>query len=591
MATVLFLNNTQVFPDGTQSIKVTRENPYMTSAGSYTLDVVLPMDILVNRRFFGNANRMERSKNFAPMKCRLLVGNHLVLSGSAKVTQVTENQVKVQLLGGRSEVNFLAEDNGDYIDELPLWLEPTLMELAADPTLADNRKVRSRFSYIHDETSGYTGQFQHFCLIDIAKEIIAYYGFTVTSCSVVVEPWNQIYVANAKNTRHAEHTLPHWTPREFFTEFCNFFNVTLDIDESAETVAIVDTPTFFSGRRNRELSPVDEYTAEVSDDGHALAADNLSFDLSSSEGHDYDCISDSIRLFGAVREYESYSEALSAYNAMNETERKLYIFKCPMGKFAGWDHDFSDWGDEQPHPAFTQIDVLAPLTRAHDASETKLKICPVAIIMGEYGGFFGSQSSDGHSIIYRQFMPSLENPTGIERGYNTARSNGSFGGSNSQSGNSDSEDTTPIQDLIEGNSEIDGQAEKEDRLQVMFIDDIEQTYSRWDSSRPNEYIELPGITGFTDWQYKKSHRGNEHRHWSLSLNPTNADSYLGQLHVNGFSFNMKVKHIFKFVEERMPDPRDIFIIRGKKYGCEKIEANVNGEGFNKLMTGYFYEML
>ena len=54
---------------------------------------------------------------------------------------------------------------------------------------------------------------------------------------------------------------------------------------------------------------------------------------------------------------------------------------------------------------------------------------------------------------------------------------------------------------------------------------------------------------------------------------------------------MKVKHIFKFVEERMPDPRDIFIIRGKKYGCEKIEANVNGEGFNKLMTGYFYEML
>ena len=43
--------------------------------------------------------------------------------------------------------------------------------------------------------------------------------------------------------------------------------------------------------------------------------------------------------------------------------------------------------------------------------------------------------------------------------------------------------------------------------------------------------------------------------------------------------------------EEMPDPTGIFIIRNKRYGCEKIEANITSDGFDKLMTGYFYEML
>ena len=43
MATVLYLNNTQVYPDSSQSIKLIRENPYFTESESYTLEVNLPM--------------------------------------------------------------------------------------------------------------------------------------------------------------------------------------------------------------------------------------------------------------------------------------------------------------------------------------------------------------------------------------------------------------------------------------------------------------------------------------------------------------------------------------------------------------------
>ena len=96
--------------------------------------------------------------------------------------------------------------------------------------------------------------------------------------------------------------------------------------------------------------------------------------------------------------------------------------------------------------------------------------------------------------------------------------------------------------------------------------------------------------GFTDYQYKRNHKGAAHRLWSLSLNPCEATHYLGQLHQNGFTFNMKARHCFRFLADDMPDPTRVYIIRGKPYGCEKVEANIGDRGMERLMTGYFYEM-
>ena len=118
--TVLTLNGTQVFPAGNQTIKLTRENPYFTQSDSYTLEVTLPMDILENRQFFGPIHRLEHSKRLSTMTCLLTVNNKPILAGTAKVTQVSELEVKVQLIGGLSEVKFLSRENQVYIDELEM---------------------------------------------------------------------------------------------------------------------------------------------------------------------------------------------------------------------------------------------------------------------------------------------------------------------------------------------------------------------------------------------------------------------------------------------------------------------------------------
>lgn len=583
------------FDTQAQSFKLTRENPYFTKSDSYTLDVSLPMDIIENRRLFRNLQRIDASKQIQPTDCRLNINNQTILQGVAKVMQVNEKSAKVQLIGGNSVINFLDAEYGEYIDELPLGEVTTNGEASGMDRFVTTNGVRLALSPANNETAGgWTNHF-HFCLVDIMEKMLEHYGFSISENSVNCEPWNKVFVATAMQTTNVSHTLPHWTPKTFIEEFSKFFNVTLIFDQVNSSVRIIGAPAFFRNAERLTVDPEDEYTSEMtgSEDAHALAADRIAFDMSGSTHHDYDVIPDEIREGAPTHVYESKNEAVAAYEGMDESSRLKQIFKCDTGRFAGWKHDYSDVGEEdEQRTLFTQIDVFAPLER-DSGSETKLKICPVAIGTEEYesifgnGGSFGGGVTSGNETVIKTTMtlPSLENPTGSDTGVNI-HADGSWG--RGRRGR-ESQDLPTIQECVEGDAEIE-KKEKEDRLQVMFVDNVKQTYFVDNNGTKSERREF--TFGFTDWQYKASHKNGEtHNHWSFSLNPTEADAYLGQLHQNGFTFNMKAKHRFRFVSDRIPSAQALYIVRGKRYGCEKLEISITELGFDKLITGYFYEML
>jgi len=591
MATILYLNNTQVYPDGQQSIKLTKENPYFTQSDSYTLDVTLPMGIKENRNFFRNINRIERSKNIERMKCRLVVENRLLLDGSAKITQISEQEVKVQLLGGNSEINFLSSDEKNYIDNLDLGVITFERNsgMAGDGTYSISKNIRYRQSDIYDETAEIRKTCWQFGLVDITKEIFRVFGFEIAECAIDRKPWNEIYVASAKSTNNVAHVLPHWSLRTFVDELCKFFNVSVIIDQEHKTVTIKDNATFFSSRGNIEIVPIDEYSVELNEesDAHALASDNLRFDMSGSEHHDYDMIADSVRENAITDTFASRAAAYAAWSAASDDDKKGRIYACPEGKFTGWLHDYTDIGGEEEKLVFTQIDVFAPLVRNPDSgNETELKICPVAFGEIEYEwtrGFGHPDNMTYYTDIWKEHIPTKENPTGND--IVTSR----FGGSRNGSGSTSAYDAT-IQEYIEGETSIEKE-EKEDRLQVMFMDNVKQPCYYHNGLR-NTDEELTVDAGFTDYQYKKAHKaGTQHSLWSLSLNRCEATYYLGQLHENGFTFNLDAKYCIKFLAKEMPDPTKVFIIRNKRYGCEKIEAQIDSQGMQQLMTGYFFEML
>lgn len=577
--TILTLNGTQVFPAGNQTIKLTRENPYFTQSESYTLDITLPMYILENRQFFGSIHRLEHSKRLSTMTCLLTVDNKPILSGTAKVTQVSELEVKAQLVGGRSEINLLSNENQVYIDEMDMGgpIATYVPEGRSGHWEYNEMPVRYIMQRVFNETDGRQSDAPQPNLNDVLTQVLQESGYELVENDMAVSPWDSLYIASAKRTLFLSHALPHWTVKEFLEEYCRFFNCTLVIDQLAKTVKMVANAMFFGNARQTEIKPVDEYSVALDEDSVAtsLASSNLNFDMSGSSEHDYDVIPDNVRESAPVNEYSSRNEAITAYNERSDAERPKYIYKTPVGLWTGWNHDHSDIGQSDPVALFTQIDVFGPLIRdSQSDSEISLKICPVAISEVETTNLSGGRSR----WTFR--MVCLENPTGDER---DTRGRGS------------ESDSSTIQEYIEGDADIE-KSEKEDKLQVFFMDDVEQDSICVDiTGASREGVSVGDIRKtlmpFTDYLYKKNHSGEMHRLWSLSLNPVEAEHYLGQLHQNSYSFNMKAKYCVKFLADEMPDPTQVFIIRNKRFACEKIEAQIDDQGLQQLMTGYFYEML
>lgn len=590
MATILYLNDTMVYPDSNQTIRMTRENPYFTDSEAYTLEVSLPTGILENRHFFDNIQRIERTKRPEPMTCRLLVNNRPVLVGTARVTQVTDIAVRVQLLGGKSEVNFLSSENNDYIDELDLGYVIATRRSRAG-SIDDSEDGRTEYSYslstgmrirstpVYDETKMQFRHTRQLCLVDLMQFCIEHYGFTLERNDVDTAPWSNIYIATAMDTRIIRHTLPHWTVREFLKEACKLFNVTIYTDQIRKTASIVsniDLPA----HDTICITPVDEYTADLADEeSGCMANDTLEYQLSDSEHHDYDKMDEELREAISRQDYSSRSAALQAWQGMSASVRDKTVFSTETeGDYASWTHDFN-WKDQNtPSEQFTKIDMFAPLKRGDNTAG--LKIVPVAM------GYIYEETETSGGAVYKYWlvMPSMANPMPGE-GYGQR-----MGGQRGASGSSPENGSTSVQDYIEG-SGVPEKTEKEDRMQIMFVDDTVQTYGAYYTSVQDVWEEYEGTVGFTDADLKPQFAGSAHLPWSLSLNPTRASSYIGLLHRNGYSFNTRAKTSIKFAADEMPDPRCIFIIKNKRYGCEKIEANIDGSGFDRLMTGYFYEML
>ena len=128
MLQITINNMSAVLKTGTQ-IKFTRENPFFSEAGDYTLDVTFPLSgCAQNQKIFGAVHRPEASRKALLQRSftfRLQAGL-FSLSGKAAVTGVTQEEIKLQLLAGKSAFNFDSTDTDSgeevYIDELPLGL-------------------------------------------------------------------------------------------------------------------------------------------------------------------------------------------------------------------------------------------------------------------------------------------------------------------------------------------------------------------------------------------------------------------------------------------------------------------------------------
>lgn len=596
MAVKLFLDNHEVIPDSAQEIRITRENPYFTLSDSYTLDVSIPLSILQNRKFFGNIQRIEKKREYMEFVCRLYCSNALLMEGTARIVQSTETVVKVQLACGVSALKMSSEQEGTYIDNLITEKEGWALNLTSCldygytsdappgditggthtgfgfPVLDNTNDIVVNIAdadFLLARSCTYVSECPK--LLDVARLVASKMGYTL-DMSILPAACNSIYIVSATHGNLGK-KIPHWTVKEFFSQFQNFFGCTL-VRNGNKNLRLVPLDSFAQNPITT-ITPLSEFQSEYSteEDAEGIMNRNVEFEMENSTSETVD-----EEILEQAKYTSEYSDASAMNNDFqNETDevRMHKIYNLNGELYVGWKKEDNNYELKRVAP-------FNPLKRFEGADSVKLKISPAYIEEDYECTIYATQdmfvSPYAHKLNLN--LPSVSNPFGqsINWGYNPS-------GSESQ------ENSPTLQSLVEGSESIVSNEEKSDIMSVAFLDGNEETVTAVTEQYGGQSVTYQIHLAFTDCNFKKQLSNNRSK-WSFCLNDlAGYDFYLGQLHKINFRCSHNVKHIFKFLSDFIPDADNIFIIGGKRYACEKIEASIKEGILDKLMTGYFYEML
>lgn len=330
------INGHRAYPISTSSIKVTYANQYVTDDGEYTYDITFPMDILANREIFKNVSRFEVAKNIAKYDdCKLYVDSRIIMSGIGTILSVNQNEVKLQIVGGKSRIKFNEKLTKHYIDELDLgiadkpgytvdkgWSQgfKNIQKINDIYRLDDDKSkflgVEGKWCFVpvRDETNdmianfvgvdktkqfiGYNAPFIMNLavqpnLMHIFRKVVEYEGYTLKRNDYDCKPWNLLYIASAYKTRELRKALPHWSSYTFIEEFRKLFNATIVFDDILKTCSVINAAELTTAD-SIKIEPLDEYTTDYDEDGSISTSStaNLEYNLGGSANRDsYEVIS------------------------------------------------------------------------------------------------------------------------------------------------------------------------------------------------------------------------------------------------------------------------------------------------------------
>lgn len=589
------------------SFKLTRMNPYFEDQGDFTFEVQLPLDgCAENLAIFGALHRAEVglagwANKELPMH---LIAPPVNVEGVANVMTVSEAEVKVQLLAGKSAVNDFgkdAEGKDLYIDELDLGLKldntntPVGYQEPYDKDhlfvtfpVRDGNGMIVNYPLWTWHLSG-TVWIRDYCtyknyavqpyLATVINSIIRKLGYWQL-LNVFNSSWlKDVFVANNVQTNNVDDILPHWTVAEFFTELRNAFGVYLEVKrdtdvlgQSRKYVDLVSLKSHYSGGADVVLEQVtDELTADIDHDENAKTTKegNTDYELESISG--ILRLPDEVWQHAIIKTFnnESLLRWWVGKNIKTEEEKassKWLFVDLELNKTYAYLKSAKDGKFY-----LAQVDGFPPLIRngayykaaTNREINTKLRIVPLQMT---YKNF-----------ICEPYNPNLDQLIGIPILMSYADSV------------VPDKQTYSVNGAINGNSEsTTNETNKLDKLYVAF-----NSNAAWEKSGevfpynvPLGINYLPTEDGF---YLPLTLKTNIRQPFSLrpSLNETACVGYNLE-----FMDRIKtaVERQFLFLDDVDVDPTASYVIKGKRYACHKIEVTIDTNGVQPLKRGYFYEI-
>lgn len=615
------INGHRAYPISTSSIKVTYANQYVTDDGEYTYDITFPMDILANREIFKNVSRFEVAKNIAKYDdCKLYVDSRIIMSGVGTILSVNQNEVKLQIVGGKSRIKFNEKLTKHYIDEMDLgiadkpgytvdkgWSQgfKNLPKINDIYRLDDDKSkflgVEGKWCFVpvRDETNdmianfvgvdktkqfiGYNAPFIMNLavqpnLMHIFRKVVENEGYTLKRNDYDCKPWNLLYIASAYKTRELRKALPHWSSYTFIEEFRKLFNATIVFDDILKTCSVINASELTT-TDSIKIEPMDEYTTDYDEDGSISTSStaNLEYNLGGSANRgSYEVISKKV-----FENFENFhSEEISLDNQFVSTT----LLWSEKKKRQTIIENFGDYyiyvEDENGKKSWKLAGVWSPLIRDKSSEDyVDLNISPAAQVVEDINfktGLLEDKYNEKRCLLS---IPNDKEPDSKESDVDD-----------------DGFSYTSVQDAIDDESTLDKSEDDQECMNIFFI-----LPGRVQIGGPNQ-TSLSWVGNKSRWpQFLTDYRINtDYRYsgiadifydfYSLSLRKKReiGTTCLGSLHDNGLRIDNKNCMEIKFKSDEIPDPSKIYIIRNKKFVCAKIEMEVKDDAIEPIYTGYFY---
>ena len=613
------INGHKAYPISTSSIKVTYANQYVTDDGEYTYDITFPMNILENRVIFKNVSRLEVKKNVAKYDdCKLFCNSQLIMSGIGTILSVNEKEIKLQIVGGKSRIKFNDRMTKHYIDEIPFgtadkpgydvdkgWSQmfkeklKEIYRLDEDKSLFLGVEGKWCFVPVRDETNDIISNFvgvdktKQFIgynapyianpavqpnLMYIFRKVVEYEGYTLKRNDFDCKPWNLLYIASAYKTRELCKALPHWSSYTFIEEFRKLFNATIVFDDILKTCSVINASELTTAD-SIEIEPMDEYTTDYDEDGSFSTSStaNLEYNLGNSANRDnYEVITKKVfdnfeivhskELMGANKQFASTTLSWS------EKQKRQTIIEN-FGNF------YVYMVDENDNKSWKPAGIWSPLIRDSSSDDfVDLNISPAAQVVENIN-----------------FKSGLLEDKYYERRCLLSMPNDKESDSKECDVDDDGYSYTSVQDALDDESALDNSEDEQECMNIFFIlpgrvqsTDGSTTKLSWvgEKSRWPQFL--------TDYRINEGFRLGiahfEDSYFSLSLCMKSefGTTSLGTLHANGLKIDNKNCMEVKFRTDDIPDPSKIYIIRNKRFVCEKIEMEVKDDAIEPVYTGYFY---
>ena len=598
------------------------ENRFFMGREGYTLNISFPIASCPdNRAIFGHIERADVDKKIISYECSIITGR-LSLNGTLRVVKVSESFVECQFGTGNSAQTLTDPFEKTFVDELDLGEQPRLrgqqcsvsaavVGFAAGRTEvalpwvnegypeADNNWI----DYNADGSyKGWTWPINYLSwqpyLIVIAQRICEAVGY---SCDFAV--WNKsLYkylilcntLPSSWNILEYARIMPHWTVTEFFDNLELLLGFEFVFDHRLKTVTAKESWQELEKAGTVAIdNVVDEYSAEIATEENVscdyIASKKVAFkEVSNEMGKYYDCDWFINRCPVFVLRYPSLSALISA----NKLHKAQLTASYRWGEEVQINHGTLD------NPEIEQLQSvnLVLYAEAEDRYFVMRSIGYMTIeghgnvqkyILQPINVFSSGVVDDDDEMESLDLSPVPINDTYVDSSSNRGPMMFLNPGSLENASVDDNDDSDCAGVIFPNNKQGTYQTWADQFVKAgeneakSFYDSLNLAF--WDGKiyDPDGFIYpmIDSIGVSQSWKrfdcpYTLRMRGFE-------------TSVLNVLPV----IDAGKKFKFSWLDDEIPNPRALFLIKGKRYVCEKITATFTENGMSQLLKGEFFPVL